>query len=550
MNKFKTIGRLLITVKRFSLIIVLAVINGVLGNLFAISISFLAAFNLVLLLKGQVNSLFFILIGVMIILGILRGVLRYFEQYSNHYIAFKILAHIRHIIFKKLAELSPSKIDSKDKGALLNQVTSDVETLEVFYAHTISPFFIALLVNGTIVIFVSVYYNWLLSIIFLLVYLFIGCLVPIKYYKFTHKEGREYRDKLALLSSYSLDTISGRKDVRLLNQKKNFLNRYINETKELVKNKKILNRKGTFIKSINDLFIYLGAIILILVGVFLFKVIKFDLYSLIIILVLFISSFGPIIALSNLPGNLNQTLASAKRLFELLDEKPLIKKVKNNDKTTFDELTISNLNFKYKEDEILKNVSFAVKSGEIVGISGDSGAGKSTILKLLMKYFPYNGSIKVGDKNLKEIDDNYFYENVCMFSQYTYLFNTSIKENMLIAKKDATEEEIIEALKKASIYDFVNSLENGINTVINENSQNISLGEKQRLGLARVFLRNPKILLLDEPTSNIDSFNEFIILNSIKKYGQSMGIILISHRESTLAIATKKYRLVNGVIYE
>ncbi len=550
MKQFKLIGKLLLVVKKFSLIIFLAVINGVMGNAFAISISTLAAIDLVLLIKGEINFVFYSIIIIMISLGVLRGLLRYFEQYSNHFIAFKILAHVRHIIFEKLAELSPSKIDSKEKGALLNQITSDVETLEVFYAHTISPLFIALIVNGTIIVLVGVFFNWLFSILFLISYLFIGALIPLKYYRLVKKEGKIYREELTSLSAYSLDVISGRKDIKFLNKKERFIDKFDKDSKKLIQKKKSLNKKGMIVKGINDLFIYIGAIIIILISVFLYKVMNSDIYSLIIVMVLYISSFGPIIALSNLPGNLNQTLASAKRLFKLLDEKPLLKHIKNDVKVDFHDLSILDLNFSYESERILKNVSFAGKSNEIIGIVGDSGVGKSTILKLLMKYFPYNGSIKIGDKELNTIDDKYYYQNVCMFSQSTYLFNTTIKENMLIAKHDATNEEIVEALKKASIYDFVSNLNNGVETIISENSQNISLGEKQRLGLARIFLRNPKILLLDEPTSNVDSFNEYIILNSIKTYCKDMIIILISHKESTLSIATKKYRLKEGVLYD
>lgn len=549
MKKFNLIFRLIRLVKKFWLIMTLAIINGIIGNLFPIGISFLGAYGLVLLINGNYGIEFIIVISLMIAFGLLRGALRYFEQYSNHFIAFKILAHIRHIIFKKLAELSPSKIDRKDKGALLNQITSDVETLEVFYAHTISPVFIAIFTNGTIVILVSIFLNWIIGLIYLLFYLLIGILIPFKFYNSTKKEGYEYRQDLASFSAFSLDTISGRKDIKLLNKKDKFILDSEKRVNKLNKEKRSMSIKNSNIKSITDFLIYFGAILIIVMSVVAFKVYKLNLNLTIISLVTFISSFGPIIALANLPGNLNQTFASAKRLFNLLDEKPLVKEVNNDKKVNFESLKIENLSFSYDKTKILNNVSFALNSKEIIGIVGESGIGKSTLLKLIMRYYPYEGEIKINEVNINEIDNRSFHENVCMFSQNTYLFNETLKENMLIAKQNATDEEIIEALKKASIYDFVLSLENGLDTVIKEDSTNISLGEKQRLGLARVFLRNPKLLLLDEPTSNIDSFNESMILNSLKKYKGEMTIIMISHKESTMSIADKIYRLRNGKLY-
>lgn len=550
MNKFSLIFRLLKFVKSFAFIVILAVINGIIGNLFSIGISLFASLGLISIMGYEVNISLLIIVILMISLGCLRGLLRYFEQYSNHYIAFKILAHIRHVIFEKLRKLAPAKLETKEKGAIINQITSDVETLEVFYAHTISPILIALFVNGTIFVFISIYTHFVLGIIALIFYFIIGVFVPLIMYKISKNDGIKYRELLSKYNARTLDMINGRKDILLTNNKKPFIDESRKNTNELVKYKNINSKRSISIRGYVDLLIYFGAILIIIFGALLSINRLMNPLLIVVALIVYLSSFGPINSLANLPSNLNQTFASAKRLFVLLDEKPIIDEKNNENTFDFDELKIENLSFSYKDEETLKDVTLKIKKGESIGIVGESGSGKSTIIKLLMQFYPYEGSIKFNNLELNEIDHDSLYQNVSMFTQNTYLFNDSIKNNIKIAKPDAADQEIIEALKNASAYDFVSKLENGIETIIKEDSTNISLGEKQRLGLARVLLRKPKLLLLDEPTSNIDVFNESIILNTLKSYKKEMTIIMISHKKSTLSIVDKIYKLEDGILYD
>lgn len=547
---FKFIFRLLYLVKDFLLIIILAVINGIIGNLFSISISIFASITLIKILGYQVALSYYALFSIIILLGVLRGVLRYFEQYSNHFIAFKILAKIRHIMFEKIRSLSPSLLDGKDKGNLITQITSDVETLEVFYAHTISPIMIALFVNGIIVIFLSVYVHYLVGLVALLFYLIVGVIIPFTFYHFNKKTGTIYRKNLSEFSSFYLDVLKGNKDI-VYNDKENL---FLNETKVKTESLQLQAEKNNLnlskVKGIIDIVIILSGVSIILINVLLIKMQIINPLLLIVSLITVLSSYGPLVSLSALPSNLNQTFASASRLFKLLDEEVKVKENEEGKDIEFSSLKVEQLSFAYEDKLVLKNINFSMNFDEVIALNGPSGEGKSTLIKLLMNFYKYEGNIYYDDVSLQDINIHALKRQVSMFSQNTYLFNDTIRNNLKIAKKDASDEEIIMALKKASIYDFVMNLENKLDTVIKEDSDNISLGEKQRLGLARVFLRKPKLLLLDEPTSNIDAINEGIILNALKREKDNMGIIIISHKESTLKFADRIYDLKGGILYE
>ena len=548
MQRFKLIKRLLGLVKSFKTVIILAVINGIIGNLCSIIISTIASFTLIKFLGYPISLSYVTLFALMIFLGCFRGVLRYFEQYSNHYIAFKILGHIRHIIFEKLRILGVAKIETKEKGALTNQITSDVETLEVFYAHTISPCLIALFVNGGLFLYISLFINLYLGLIILAFYLIVGVILPVIFYRVNQKQGLEYRNELAAFNAYYLDSIAGRKDIRYTNSASSFINEIKAKTSDLHhftrRNIKLVaNTRG-----IVNAFIILGSIVILMVSSILIQNNLINPLLVIVALITYLSSFGPVNALAALPSNLNQTFASAKRLFAILDEKPLVKENKNDNTFDFEKLECNNVSFAYDNRLILNNLSLTVNKQEFIGIVGPSGIGKSTLLKLIMNFYPYQGEIKFNGIELKDIDHNSLYQNIPMFSQHTYLFNDTIRNNLLIANNNATDDEIKEALRKVSLLDFVNNLEKGLDTVIKEDSTNISLGEKQRLGLARVFLRKPKLLLLDEPTSNIDSLNELLILKSLKDHKNEMTIIMISHKKSTLSIADKIYTFKDGML--
>ena len=549
MKRLKLIARLLKLVSGFKQIILIAVINGIIGHFCAIGISIFISLAIVKYLGYNIAISYFWLFFIAISLGVLRGVLRYFEQYSNHYIAFKILHCIRHIIFEKLRQLGIINIEQRQKGDLSSQVTSDVETLEVFYAHTISPVLIALFVNGGVSIFLSIFVNIYLGLAVFLIYIIIGVILPLILYKSSHRSGAIYREDLAAFNSFYLDSIAGRRDILYNQRQSDFIQNEHDITlklqKHLVKNAKLVaNTKGLV-----NLMIFIGCAFLLMISYFLTFNNLLNPYLVIVLVITYLSSFAPITALANLPSNLNQTFASAKRLFNLLDEKVVIDNA-TKEINDFNSLQLKNVNFSYTAKPILKDINLSLKKGDFIAIKGPSGIGKSTILKLLMKFYSYNGSIKLNDLELSDITKESLYKSVTIFNQTTYLFNDTIRNNLLIANEDATDSDMFKALEKASLSDFILNLKDGLDTVIKEDSDNISLGEKQRLGLARVFLRKPKLLLLDEPTSNIDALNESIILNSLKKHQDDMTIILISHKESSLKIANKIYSLKDGVLYD
>ena len=542
--------RLLSLIKGFRKIVILAVINGIVGNLLAMSVAIFASLTLAKALGLAITLSYPLLLSLMVLFGVLRGVLRYFEQYSNHYIAFKILASIRHIIFEKVRSLSPSKVDNDSKGDLVSQITSDVETLEVFYAHTISPILIALIANGVIVIFLSLFVHYLTGLLALAFYLLIGVVIPLIFYQINKRNGKIYRSELASYQSFYLDILKGKNDIIFSQKEEEIKKENLAKTLSLQKqSEKSLDNSKT-VRIVVDSLIILSALAMLFLNFYLFNkgLITFPL--IIVSLVTLLTSYGPVVSLASLPGNLNQTFASARRLFALLDEKAKVKEVHNDKTFDFTSLDIQNLSFGYDEKIILNKVNFHVNKGEIVLLKGQSGEGKSTLLKLLMRYYPYQGAIYYNDRELRTIDDTSLKDNVSMFSQQTYLFNETIRDNLKIAKADASDEEIMIALEKASLGEFINNLPNKLDTIINESALNISLGEKQRIGLARVFLRKPKLLLLDEPTSNIDSLNASLIYKALLKEKGDMSVIIVSHQENISQYCDKVYLLKEGVIYE
>ena len=557
-NTFKVMFSLLKLVDKFVIVLFLAVLNGAIGNLLAVSISTLSVIALASLFGLDISISLTTLLILIVVFGILRGVIRYFEQYSNHYIAFKILAIVRHKVFNKLRSLSISDIDDKEKGNMMEMITSDIETLEVFYAHTVSPTLIALIVSTINLTILGLVTNFVLSLTLLLFYIIVGIIIPLISYKVLEKDGSSYRYDLASFNSFFLDALKGIKEIKFLNKIKE-KEALIDERSTMLDKKRVKsNNKASIFKAISSSMIILSALSIILVT-YLINTYSNNVslyikpYELMIGVVIALSSFGPLIALSSLPLNLVQTFTSGNRILDLLDEKPSLNEVTFKKDLTYQHLEVTNLSFKYKDEEtnVLNNLNLNLKDNKIIVIKGESGIGKSTLLKLLLRYYEVdNEMIKYNDISINEINTSSLLDNVTMFSQSTYLFNDTILNNLKIANLNASNEEVIDALKKASIYDFVFSLKEGLNTVIDPQKLNVSLGEKQRLGLARVILRKPKLLLLDEPTSNIDLENEVLFLNSLKNIKKDMGIIIITHKESTAKIADITYTLEKGKLYE
>ena len=536
----------------FALVMILAILNGTLGFIASMGVTIFGALGIAKLLGSNIYLSYEIIITLVIVFGVLRGILRYFEQYSNHYIAFKLLEILRSKIFSKLRDLAPAKLENKQKGNLIAILTADIETLEVFYAHTISPICIAMLVSLSVFLFVGFVSSWFLALIALIGFIVIGIFLPIFYSKILKKSGVEYRKKFASFNSYFLDSIKGIKEIIFRNKEKDREDKVNEKSEELLSITKNMKSKNALVVATSELSVAIFIVVSLIVGLALFYQNQIDLGMMIVGIVTIFGSFGPVLAISNLPGNLTQTFASGDRVLNLLEEKPLVEDVKGKNEFVFDSLKVSNLSFSFEDgDEILKNVNFEVKKGEIVGIIGPSGSGKSTILNLLLRFYKKeSGEILYNDIDIDKIDSSSLKDNVSLVLQSTYLFNESILDNLKLAKENASFNEIVNSTRKANIHTFIQGLKNGYKSEIKTMGDNLSSGEKQRLGVARAFLKNTPLILLDEPTSNVDSINEGIILKSILEAKKDHAIILVSHRESTMAIADRIYRFENKTLKE
>lgn len=534
---FNIMMKLITLVKPLIGFMFLAIIAGVIGNLAAIFIPAYSSYVIANIVSraDQINlNMSFILL---LVLAISRGFLRYVEQLCNHFIAFKLLAIIRNKVFRALRRLAPAKLEGKEKGNLISLITSDIELLEVFYAHTISPIFIAF-ITSAIVVSILFAYSVKAAIFAMISYLIVGLFLPIFSSKSGKKEGLELRNEFADLNSYLLDSLRGMKEVIQYSYGEKRLD-YIDET--TVK----LNRKQELIKVFEAQNRGFTTSIVALLGLIMFVIMKnemvaiFDINKLIVVTVLFMSSFGPVIALSSLSANLRSTFASGDRVLNILEEKPQVLEVYDQNKTYFSDLKIEDITFSYNDEIILNDFNLSLENGEKLAIFGKSGSGKSTLLKLIMRFWDVDkGEIKISDRNIKQVNTKDLRDIENYMTQETYLFQGSILENIKIAKKDASLNEVIEACKKASIHDFICSLKDGYETNVGELGEKLSSGEKQRIGLARVFLHDAPLYILDEPTSNLDALNEGIILNAILKE-ENKSMLIVSHRKSALNIADK-----------
>lgn len=533
-------------------IMVVAVINGSLGFISAMGVTFFGAVAIAKVIGESIPVSYEALIILTISCGVIRGLLRFLEQYGNHYIAFKLLAVLRDKIFTSLQRLCPAKLESKQKGSIIAMITSDIETLEVFYAHTISPVCIAVIVSAVVLILVGFVSSWYLALIALIGYFLIGIIVPMIASDRLKASGVRYRTEFASFNAYFLDSIKGIKDIILHNAdqaRKTEVNRrsdiLLDETKKM-------KQKITNAGAATEFIVSIIIIATLACGI---ALVAGDLLSagrMVIGVVTIFGSFGPVIAISALPGNLTQTFASGDRVLDLLSEKPAVTPVKDGQIIDFEDLSVSDLSFSYDgQTEVLRDICMQAKKGEIIGITGESGCGKSTFLKLLLRFWQKDsGRIDYNGFDIDTVDTDSLLDNVTMVSQTTYLFDETIENNLRIAKPDATMQEIENACKLASVHDFILTLPDGYQSRAGALGDNLSAGEKQRIGLARAFLRGSALILLDEPTSNVDSINEGIILKALKEQKHRKSIILVSHRASTMSIADRIYRVEKGRMYE
>ena len=548
----KIMASLILLLGSLSYIMILAVINGSVGFVCAMGVTVFGAVGVAKALGEAIALSYGWIIGLTIGCGVLRGLLRYFEQYSNHYIAFRLLAVLRDKIFGALRVLCPAKLESKQKGSIIAMITSDIETLEVFYAHTISPICIAVLVSTAVFLFVGFVSSWYLALVALAGFITIGIVVPLISSGKLKESGVKYRAEFASFSAYFLDSIKGIKDIVLNNAGEEREKEVNRRSDGLLKETKKMKHNITCAGSAIELMVSVFVLITLAVGILLVKKDMLPLGRMIIGMVTVFSSFGPVIAVGSLPGNLTQTFASGDRVLNLLAEKPAVEAVKSGKDFDYEKLDVKDLSFSYDgQTEVLKDIKMHAEKGEIIGIVGESGCGKSTFLKLLLRFWERSGGeINYDDIDIDKINTNSLLKNVTMVSQSTYLFEETIEDNLRIAKPDATPEEIENACKMASIHDFIMTLPDGYKTQVGALGDNLSAGEKQRIGLARAFLRGSELILLDEPTSNVDSINEGIILKALKEQKNKKSIILVSHRESTMAIADRIYKVDCGVMTE
>lgn len=520
-------------------IMILAIIMGCIGNLMAISITILGCMGLMEvagIYKGIALSTILILT---VVLGIMRGPLRYAEQACNHYIAFKLLARIRHKVFASLRRLAPAKLEGEKKGNLISIITSDIELLEVFYAHTISPVMIAFIVSLIMSIFIGLK-NVYLGMTAAFFYILVGVIIPVINSRLGQDTGLNYRKDFGELNTNVLDNLYGLEEILQYQQSADRLRVMNDKTDQLEKLNKKLKKSENIQRVITDIVILSAGLVMLATAYHFEKTGHITVADMVISVIAMMSSFGPAAALSALSNNLHHTLASGNRVLNLLEEEPVTEELLVGEAFCDSDINCEDITFAYPGSQriILDKFSHFFEKNKIHGILGKSGCGKSTLLKLLMRFFAVDsGSISYGNLNVNSIKTSSLRDNIAYVTQETFLFQDTIGNNIKVAKENATRQEVEEAAKKASIHDFIMSLPKGYDTMLAELGDSISGGERQRIGLARAFLHNGNIILLDEPTSNIDSLNESVILNSIKKESDGKTIILVSHRKSTMGIA-------------
>ncbi len=539
-------------------IMLLAIILGTIGYLCAIFLTILASQVILYGLQGtpiviqngwSSNMPVKTIITIMICIAVLRGVLHYIEQYCNHFIAFKLLAIIRHKVFASLRKLCPAKLEGQDKGNLISIITTDIELLEVFYAHTISPIAIAFLTSLIMVLFIG-QYHWMCGVFALVAYVIVGVCIPMWNGKRGSQKGMEFRENFGELNSFVLDSLRGLDETIQYGQGNVRIQLMNERSKHLSKLQKSLSDMEGTQRSITNFMILIAAFGMLFMTVSLYEKGQIGFDGVLTCTVAMMGSFGPVVALSSLSNNLNQTLASGERVLSLLEETPMVEEVAGeSNQEVFTGASLQDVHFAYEDETILENLSLKFEPGKITGIHGVSGSGKSTILKLLMRFWDVQkGSVLVNDTNVKEIPTKQLRDIESYVTQETQLFHDSIANNIGLAKPNATREEIIEAAKKASIHDFIMSLPNGYDTEVGELGDTLSGGEKQRIGIARAFLHDSDLILLDEPTSNLDSLNEGIILKSLKESSQTKTVVLVSHRVSTMNVADVVFEMDKGRI--
>ena len=529
-------------VKPMIVVMIFAIVLGTLGYLCAIFLTILAGYAILSGLELVGYSVTFIL-SVMVVLAVSRGLLHYVEQYCNHYIAFKLLAIIRHHVFVALRKLCPAKLEGKDKGNLISMITTDIELLEVFYAHTISPIMIAILTSLIMMCFFG-HYDFGAMLIACVSYIVVGVCIPLWNGRRGGSIGLTFRNKFGQLNSFVLDSLRGLDETIQYHQGQKREQQMEEQSDDLAHLQKRLNQGEGFQRMLTNIAILLSSLCMLFYMITLSINQGMPFEAVLICTIAMMGSFGPVVALSQLSNNLNQTLASGERVLSLLEEKPVVDDVLKGENECYEGhlhftgANVKDITFAYDHETILKNYSLDLPQGKMIGIFGPSGCGKSTLLKLLMRFWEVDqGAIDICQRNINTIPTSLLRDTQSYVTQETHLFKDTIANNIAIGKPNASRDDIMTAAKKASLHDFIMSLPHGYDSQVGELGDTLSGGEKQRIGIARAFLHDSPFLLMDEPTSNLDSLNEGIILKSLNESAKEKTVILVSHRKSTMNVA-------------
>ena len=538
---FRIMARLIGLVKPLSGYMILAILMGLIGHLCAAFITIFGGYAILHVLHPEWSMNLGILFGAVLIFALVRGFLRYAEQACNHFIAFKLLALIRDKVFGALRRLCPAKLEGKDKGNLISIITSDIELLEVFYAHTISPIAIAFLFCIIMVCFIGSYHG-ALGILALAAYITVGVIIPLVTSRLSGDDGIKFRTKSGGLSSFVLDSLRGLSETLQYGQGEKRMAQMNEQTDNLSRDEERMKRTAGRNTAVTNTVILIFDLSMLFLSA---ALVGFE--GCLITTLALMSSFGPVVALAALGSTLQNTFAAGNRVLDILDESPVVEEITGKEALEFHGAAAENVTFAYGEETILDDFSVTIPENKIIGINGRSGSGKSTLLKLFMRFWAVaQGAVKISGRNVDAINTTNLRDMESFVTQETHLFHDSIRNNLRIAKLDATDEEIIAACKKASVHDFIMSLPKGYDTEVGELGDTLSGGERQRLGLARAFLHDAPFMLLDEPTSNLDSLNEAVILKSLHEERKGKTVVLVSHRKSTMGIADTVYSVEHG----
>ena len=524
-------------------VMALCVTLGVIGHFCAIAITVL---GVELLLTGTWLSpwplTFAACAGIMAACAVLRAVLRYGEQTCGHFIAFKLLAILRDKVFAALRRLAPAKLEGRGRGDLISLITGDIELLEVFYAHTIAPVCIAVLVSLGMTLLIGAFQP-LLGLLALVSYLLVGAVIPLATARMGREQGMAARGRLGALNSFFLESLRGLRETLQFGKAAARADEINAKTDELNALQGGIKQHEGAAGAWSGAAVV--ALTLVMLGAGLLLGVPFP--TLLLTSVMLSASFGPVLALANLSAAMDQTLAAGERVLSLLEEAPETPDVVAGKTPPFTGARVENLSFAYAEEEILHDLSATFPEGEIVAVTGKSGSGKSTLLKLLLRFWRApTDSVRISEIDVGEIKTAHLRRLESLMTQETDLFHDSIAENIKLGKPDATMDEVAAAAKKASLDDFVQTLPQGYDTPVGELGETLSGGERQRVGLARAFLHDAPFLLLDEPTSNLDSLNEGVVLKALRDECAGRTVLLVSHRKSTLSVADRAYTVENG----